>query len=182
MQYAFAQIQQAFEGIFCNWSAPILGPLFRSVVTGWWRLNPIGTLPDDELGSLVTRQLQTPGPGRDRLTAGIYISSHPDEALGRLERALDLSVRAEPILKKMKVASRDGQLPQAKPEKLIEVALAAQVITEAEAKLVCEAEAARNEAIQVDAFTLLEYRQVGQVIPVAADGLAHALMSGKGQA
>jgi acyl-CoA dehydrogenase len=172
MQYTVAQIQQAFEGIFRNWSNPILGPLFHSIILSWWRLNPIGTLPGDELGSLVAQKLQTP-EARNALTAGIYIPTHPDEALGRLEQAFTLSVAAEVILKKIKAASRAGQLPQAKPEKLLEAAVALQVITEAEAKLVNEAKVARNEAIQVDAFTLSEYQQVGKMPSLPTRELVH---------
>jgi acyl-CoA dehydrogenase len=164
MQYAFAQIQQAFEGIFANWSVPVLGAIFRGPVTGWWRLNPIGTPPADELGSQLVQELQRLGGVRDRLTTGIYIPTHPDEALGRLEQAFHLSLQAETLLQAIKAASRAGQLPQAKPEHLIDAALAAGVITEADAKLIRAAESARNEAIQVDAFTLEEYQPVGKPV------------------
>ena len=56
--------------------------------------------------------------------------------LSRGYLALYLSVRAEPSLKKVKAASRAGQLPQAKPEKLVEADLATQVMTEVKAKLI----------------------------------------------
>ncbi len=162
MQYTFAQIQLGFEGIFSNLPVPVLGILFRGPVAWWWRLNPIGTLPPDQLGSQIARSLQTPGEQRDRLTAGIYIPSALSEALGCLERALLLSYQAEPVFKTIKAASRAGKLPQEKPEQLILTALEAQVITVEEAELIREAETARNDAIQVDAFTLLDYHQGGQ--------------------
>ena len=148
MQYAFAQIQLAMIGIFSNMPIPLLEP-----VTWWWRLNPIGTLPSDQLGSQIARSLQTPGKQRDRLTEGIYIPSEGGEALGRLERAFLLSFKAEPIFKKIKAASRAGKLPQGRPERLIEAALNIGVISAQEAKVIREAESARNDAIQVDAFT-----------------------------
>jgi len=162
MQYAFAQIQQAFEGILANFPIPVLGAVFRGLVAGWWRLNPIGTAPSDMLTHEMAEDLQIPGGLRDRLTSGIYLPAHPDEALGRLEQAFWLSVQAEQILKTIKTASRAGQLPQAKPESLIDAALAAGVITDEAAKLVREAEVARNDAIQVDTFTLEEYQQSKQ--------------------
>ncbi|ARV59974.1 acyl-CoA dehydrogenase [Nostocales cyanobacterium HT-58-2] len=163
MQYTFAQIQQAFEGIFNNMPIPVLGILFRGPIAWWWRLNPIGTLPSDELGSEVARSLQTPGQRRDRLTASIHIPSDVNEALGRLERAFLLSSQAEPILKTIKLASLVGKLPKQRPERLIAEALEAGVISTAEAELIREAESARNDAIQVDAFTLLEYQQGSSV-------------------
>jgi acyl-CoA dehydrogenase len=173
MQSTFAQIQLAFEGIFSNLPVPVLGAIFKGPITGWWKLNPIGTRPSDQLISQIAQRMQIPGVDRDRLTANIYIPAHPDEALGRLEQALRLSFEAEAILKTIKTASRSGQLPQAKPEQLIDAALAAGVITEAAAQLVREAESVRNDAIQVDAFTLEAYQQGGQSTAWTAKELIH---------
>ena len=158
MQVALAQIQQAVAGILANMPIPLLGAWLRGPVASWWRLNPIGAMPTDELGGQIARLMQTPGSRRDRLTEGIYIPTHPDEALGRLERAFSLSFQTEPILKRIKTASRTGKLPQGRPERLIEAALETAVITQEEAELIRQAEGARNDAIQVDAFTLAEYQ------------------------
>lgn len=162
MQYAFAQIQQALEGIFANFPVPILGAILKGPVLSWWRLNPIGSSPSDTLTHQLAQTLQIPNGLRDQLTANIYLPVHPDEALGRLEQAFRLSVEAERILRAIKAASRKGQLPHAKPESLIDTAVAAGVITSDEAKLVREAELVRNDAIQVDTFTLEEYQQPRQ--------------------
>jgi acyl-CoA dehydrogenase len=159
MQYSFAQIQQAFDGILTNLPVPILGALLRGPVAGWWRLNPIGAAPTDILTDQLAQDLQIPGELRDRLTDGIYLPEHPDEALGRLEQAFRLSVQAESIFKMIRTASRTGQLPQAKPETLIDTAYASGIITETAVKLLREAEMARNDSIQVDTFTLDEYQQ-----------------------
>jgi len=167
VQYAFAQIQQAFEGILGNLPVPVLGAILRRPMLAWWRLNPIGILPSDFLGHQVAKYLQTPGAERDRLTANIYIPSHPGEALGRLEQAFQLSVQAEALFKTIKAASQSGQLPKAKPEKLIDAAVAANILTEADTRFIQEAEAVRNEAIQVDSFTLEEYQQGNQAIALS---------------
>jgi acyl-CoA dehydrogenase len=158
MQYAFAQMQLAFEGIFQNLFVPVLG----NFLAWWWRLNPIGSLPDDHLGAEVAHKLQTPGEIRDRLTAGIHIPRNSDEALGRLEKAFMLLSQAEPIIKTIKNASLAGKLPQLKPDELISAALKAGVISEKDVELICEAEFARNDAIQVDSFSLEEYMQGSQ--------------------
>ena len=171
MHYAFAQMQQAFEGIFSNLNLPVVGTLLKVAIAPWWRLNPIGTLPSDKLSHQVAHLLQTPGTERDRLTSGIYIPTHPDEALGRLEQALSLSTQAETILKTIKTASHNGQLPQAKPEKLVDAALSSQVITPEDAQLLQEAERVRTDAVQVDAFTLEEYQQGSQTVPYAIQEL-----------
>ena len=160
MQYALAQIQSAMLGIFSN--MPMLG-----IVGWWWRLNPIGTMPSDRLGSQIARIMQTPGTHRDELTKDIYIPAAPSEALGRLERAFLLSYKADPIFKKIKTATRKGTLPKARPEQLVEKAFKMGIISEDEFELISEAELARNDAIQVDSFTLEEYMKVGQTSAAA---------------
>lgn len=159
MQHALHQIQLAFEGLFENWSSPGLGWLLRHITAPLWRLNPIGKAPSDALGSEVAQILQTPGDGRDRLTVDIFTPTHPDEALGRLERAFLLSTQADPILKTIKTASQTGQLPTGRPDALLDDALTAGLITEADVSLVKEAIAARDDAIQVDSFSLEEYQK-----------------------
>ncbi|MCP6760210.1 MAG: acyl-CoA dehydrogenase [Fischerella sp. CENA71] len=179
MQYAFAQIQQGIEGILSNLSANssftaslrprvfssprlLLSALigsFGHILSWWWRIIPIGVLPSDQLGSEIAHKLQKPGQQRDRLTAGIYIPTTTDEALGRLEHAFILSSQVEPILQNIKNASRDGKLSQQKPEQLISVALETGVINQKEFDLIRETGFARNDAIQVDSFTLDEYSQ-----------------------
>jgi len=161
MQYTFAQIQRAFEGLLANLPVPVLGAVLRGPLLSWWRLNPMGSPPSDQLGSQVARLVQTPGAQRDRLTAGIYIPTETSESLGRLEQALQLSVQADPVLQTLKAAIRSGQLPKAPPHQLIPPALAMGIITEAEAALLQTAESARNNAIQVDSFTLAEYLNQG---------------------
>lgn len=161
MQYAFAQIQPAFEGIFSNLPVPVLDTVLRGPVLSWWRLNPIGMSPSDTLGSDIARRIQTPGEQRDRITNDIYLPTHPDEALGRLEQAFCLSYQAEPTFKKIKTASRTGQLPKERPAYLIDAALEASIITTEEVTLLRDAESARNDAIQVDSFTLAEYQNGG---------------------
>ncbi|MDJ0568857.1 MAG: acyl-CoA dehydrogenase [Pleurocapsa sp. MO_192.B19] len=153
MQYAFAQIQKGFMGILDNMSVPLLG-----IVATWWRLNPIGRMPADKLGGKIARIMQTPGMQKDNLTKNIYIPTNTEEALGRLEQALMLSVAAESILKKIKTAIKEGKLPQDKPVMLIRNALEAEIISLDEVKLLTQAESARNDAVRVDSFTLKEYQ------------------------
>lgn len=154
LQYAFAQIQQGFIGIFENMPVPCL-----SLVAAWWRLNPLGKIPSDQLGSQVAQIVQTPGLLRDNLTKDIYLPDNPQEALGRLEQAMMLSMVAESILQKIKTAIKEGKLPPKNPVILIRQALEAEIINLDEVELLTQAEAARNDAIQVDSFTLKEYRK-----------------------
>lgn len=171
MQYAFAQMQEAFEGIVRNLEIPVLGGWWQSAMLLGWRLNPIGTLPSDRLGSQVAQILQQPGQVRDRLTQGIYLPTDLQQTLGRIEHAFALVHQAEPILQKIKAASRAGQLPSGKPDQLLELAYQAGVINEAEVTLICEAEFARNDAIQVDAFSVESSQNMGRSHPKIVDEL-----------
>lgn len=152
MTYTFAQLQQAFEGLFNN--LPGL-----KIMAALWRLNPIGAMPSDELGTQVATLLQNPGVSRDRLTQGIYLPTHPDEALGRLEQAMNLTLQTETLFKIVKGASQQGKLPQGQPEQLIEAAVTAKLITTEQGERMKEAAIARNDAIQVDSFSLEDYQQ-----------------------
>ncbi len=165
MQFALWNIQQAFDGIFAN-----MGWLFRGPVALWSRLNPISRGPSDELGSRVAQILQTPGEQRDRLTGGIYIPKEKTEALGRIEHAFLLVKQAEPVVRKIGKAVKSGKLQKDRPERLVKQALEAGVISREEAQLLKDAEAAREDAIQVDSYTLEEYMNFG-----------HAPGHGKGQ-
>lgn len=156
MQYSFAQIQLAIAGILSNLEISVLG-LLRQPLLAWWRFNPIGAMPSDHLGSQVAQSLQQIGSVRDRLTVGIYIPTDQQQALGRLEHALTLAQQADVVLQKIKAASRAGTLPKGKPDHLLGIAYETGVITEAEATIVCQAEFARNDAIQVDAFSAEDY-------------------------
>lgn len=159
MQHAFSQMQAGFIGLFANMRVPLLGSILRAPVTWAWQLSPIGTPPTDRLGSLVARSLQTPGAQRDRLTANIHVPVNPDEALGRLEAALGAATGAEPILQTIKQASRAGNLPTIRPEQLVNLALETDILTPQQAELAQGAITLRHEVVQVDSFTLAEYRE-----------------------
>ena len=73
---------------------------------------------------------------------------------------------------------RSGELPNVKLdrnlEQAIDMAVSANIISETEANLLRSAELARNDAIQVDAFTLDEYMQGVEVASVASSGKLYA--------
>jgi acyl-CoA dehydrogenase len=152
MQYALAQMQDAFDGLFQNIHVPGLSWLFRGPIAFWSRLNTLGVLPSDRLGGKLARLIQTPGQQRDRLTDGIYLPVGRDQALGRLEYAFALSREADEVSHKIKTAVRARRLQKDRPDRLLEQALAGGIVSEAEAHILREAEAAREDYIQVDSF------------------------------
>jgi acyl-CoA dehydrogenase len=169
LDYAFAQMQQGFEGIFSNLEIPVLGRLFRGPLLTWLRLNPFGTMPSDRLGSKIAQALQAPGELRDRLTAGIHIPASEQEALGRLELAFGLIHQSQMVLKKIKFAGQAGQLPAGKPEHLVDLAYKAKLITDEEMDPIRRTNLIRNDAIQVDDFSFEEYQHGALVSPASSE-------------
>lgn len=168
MDYAFARIQEAFDGIFQNFEVPVLAPLFRYTLGFWSRLNTLSTLPRDAVGHKIAKAIQVPGAFRDSLTSGIVFTAKEGDAGDRLERAFLLCHQADEIFARIGKAVKDKRLPKKRPTALVKDALAAGVITEAEAKLLQDANAAREEVILVDSFDLDEFRS--NLLDVRMDG------------
>ncbi|MFW7382208.1 MAG: acyl-CoA dehydrogenase [Oligoflexus sp.] len=154
LQYAFARIQEAFEGIYANIQVPVISAVFRGPIALWARFNSFGNKPDDSLGHKVAAGLMVPGALRDSLTEGIYIPENREEALGRYEHTLKLVTEANEVYKRIMKAMKAKKLPRGKPHLMVDKALEAGVISSEDATLVKRAEQARSDAIQVDSFDL----------------------------
>lgn len=158
MQYAFAQIQKAFEGLFENLRIPGLTWLLRAVVAPWARINTFGSMPGDELGGTLAQAIQQKDGAREWLTVGAYAPEDPEEPLGELERAFQLSRDAYHVGQKIKDAVRDGDLPKKRAHELLEEAREEGIITQEEFELVGRADEAREQYIRVDSFAVEDYR------------------------
>ncbi|MCA9321884.1 MAG: acyl-CoA dehydrogenase [Planctomycetes bacterium] len=147
-----AKLQEAHEGVCANMPIPVVGAILRGPVALWSRLNPFASPPDDRAGAKVAMILREPSETRERLLAGLYLPTDPQQALGRIERALALGNEANMVFGKIKQAMREGGLEKSRPERALDAARAADVITESELATVHEALLARDDAIQVDSF------------------------------
>ncbi len=159
MQLSFANMQQAFDGIFRHMDAPGLGWLFRGPIALWSRMNQLSSMPNDQLGKELARAVQIPGEQRDRMTSGLFVPKAENDPVAQLERAFMLSVQAEDVARKIKGAIKKKELPRKKPMLLLDEALEKGIITQADYNLVQRAETERAEAIRVDNFTLDEYKK-----------------------
>jgi acyl-CoA dehydrogenase len=159
MEYALGELQRGFDGLFENLTLPGITWIVRGPVAIWSRLNSIGNGPPDSIGSLVATALQRPGEQRDRLTSGLYISLGQTRGIARLDRAFDLVYAADGIVRKIRDAIRGGRLPKASPLMLLNEATNKGIVSSGDAALVRMAAEAREDAIQVDSFTLDEYMQ-----------------------
>jgi acyl-CoA dehydrogenase len=106
--------------------------------------------PKHKLVHACASLILSPGVARERLTAGIYVDSKPDDATGRLEHALSAAVERDAIEEKIKAAR--GRKGLADPEG----ALRDGVITQSEADALIRAKAVMRDAIEVDDFAAAE--------------------------
>ena len=181
LDYSFARIQDAFDGLFANLQVPGATWLFRGPLAAWSRLNRISDEPSDRTGGRVAALMQIPGEQRDRLFGGVFVPTDPTTAVGRFEHAMALAYAAEGVVAKVKDAIKARTLPRANPATLIGKAVEAGILTADEAALLERAEAARADAIQVDSFTTEEYF-ASAVVPAHAAPDASGDGSGDGSA
>jgi acyl-CoA dehydrogenase len=157
MRYSFHRIQEAFDGIFANFDVPVVGTVFRLVFGTWSRINSMGSGPSDRLGHKLSAAVQVPGAFRDSLTQGIPLSAREGDAGWRIENAFRLNHEAGEILHRISEAVKAKKLPKKRATALVKEALAAKVITDAEAGVLEAANAAREDVIHVDSFALDEF-------------------------
>lgn len=108
--------------------------------------------PGDRLSHIVASLILTPSASRDRLTAGIYTSTDPENNVGRLEDAFIKVIKAEPVEKRIRELIKAGKLTSITPVEQIEEALKSGGIIEEEAEVMRKAVAARKDVITVDDF------------------------------
>src|SRR5690349_23836786 len=150
---AVFKAQNALEGVLDNFPNPLLGALMRRVVF------PLGrpyVAPPDALGRAVARLLIEPSATRDRLTAGMFIGDR-EQPVGLLERALALTVAAEPVERKLRDALRrnafDARLaPGEGAAELAAKAVIAGVISDSEAALLASQRELAARVVRVDDF------------------------------
>jgi len=144
-QYALYQVQEALHGIIRHF--PVR--LARWKLYAW--VFPLGRRfqqPSDELNQQLALQLQQSGDARKVWLDGIYLSDDADDVVGRLEKALQLTLQIEPIEQRL----RDSgvKFMQENGAELCEQGL----LNKEELKLLVQAEKAIRKAIDVDDFPL----------------------------
>ena len=112
--------------------------------------------------SKVASILLTPGAARDRLTAGAYVPRKEDDVIGRLEFAMEATIKADPIEAKVRKAMKDGLLAQRTLAERRQAAVAQGIITQAEMEHLVYTDRLRREVIRVDDFEHDLGRQASQ--------------------
>ena len=169
---AMFKAQNAFEGVISNFPNRFVAAVMRRVVF------PLGrpyVVPSDALGHEVARLLIEPSATRDRLTAGIYMSTADDNPLAQIERAVAATIAAGPIEAKLRIAARERRFdaklsPGQEAETLMARAVDAGLITPAEAQALATARELTAKVIRVDDFAqdlgAADFKPVGVVAQV----------------
>ncbi len=145
--------------------------VYANLPAGWhgrvlkFLLFPFGTVyaaPNDKLLQRAAKLVLRWGSARDRLTEGLYLPANPDDALARLETAFEKATAAQPVLKTLRRAMREGLLSDGDPEDRLVEAVDKDIIDSHAAGQVRSAIAARQAVIGVDDFPA-NYRKEEQV-------------------
>ncbi|MBF0308408.1 MAG: acyl-CoA dehydrogenase [Magnetococcales bacterium] len=138
--------QESLTGFLDNFPLPYMGRLLKRLALPW---GAFCQPPSDKLTLQLAELVMTPGALRNRLTEGIFLPTFAGEALADLEEALQATLNAEPVERKLRHLQETLGLPG--PLSL-EKALQANLIAETEAAAIKRAEVLRRRVIQVDAF------------------------------
>ncbi|MBM7457077.1 acyl-CoA dehydrogenase [Oceanisphaera litoralis] len=139
--------QIALVELLDNFPAPMLGKVLKVLLMPW------GTpfkRPSDKLDHRVARALQTPGPARECIGAGLYLAAEEGNPLGMLEQAFVDVLAAEPVFDK--ITQTLGRRSFTQLDRLAAEALNAGIIDPEEAVLLERAEVGRLRTIKVDDF------------------------------
>ncbi len=147
--HALYEIQEALAGVLDNLPARPAAWALRPLVF------PLGARhrpPSDALGAAVARGLLEDRQVCRTLTREMYVPPPEEPGLGRLDAALDEALEALAVETKIRDAIRAGELDRAPGDMLLDRAVEAGIIDERDRLEVLEADAVRDEVIQVDAF------------------------------
>jgi acyl-CoA dehydrogenase len=149
MQDGLYRIQTALDGVLQNFPNRYAALLLRVLIF------PLGRCrrpPSDDLGHEVAALLGRPCDARDRLTAGSYIPSDENDAIGALEASLDSTLKCEPLQAELAQARKDGRLKALdEPGQIAEARQSGLIDAEQSAQLERDY-ALRRKVIMVDDF------------------------------
>jgi acyl-CoA dehydrogenase len=144
------EIGKAFSGFFQNFPSAAVGRLLKTLVF------PFGIgykMPADAVTQDISDALLKPGVIRDRLTHLCFIGEGDDDPTGLMESAFVAVHQAQPVMKKIYAAQKQGTVPRKIPmDQLIAKALELNVINADEAKQLTRMNELRFASISVDSF------------------------------
>jgi acyl-CoA dehydrogenase len=149
MKYLTSQYQLAMKEILQNYPSRLLAMKLRCLIF------PLGAhfnVPSDALDTAVSKLFTKNTDTRQRHLASIFVEPLATNPLGQLDAVFKQQADVKPLFDKIKVAVKSGDLKKALGAEQINLALAANVISKAEASTLLAYDKALMEIIHVDHF------------------------------
>ena len=149
MDYLTNQYQEAMQGIIQNYPSRLLATNLKFLVF------PLGArfnAPSDALDTQVANLFTKDTDIRRRHLATVYVENTPTNPLGQLDAVFKQRDLLKPLFEKIREAVKAGKVKRGLGRFQIEMAQAANIISEAEAKTLLSYNEALMEVIHVDHF------------------------------
>lgn len=149
MQDSLRQTEVAIDEFLANFPNPVVGRLLRVVLMPFGRIR---RAPNDKLDSQVAHILQTPSETRSRIGRGQYLADTQYNAVGKIEKALEVILQAEPLFDKV---CKETHQKRAflRLDLVAKQGLEKGILTQEEADFLISAEQHRLYTINVDDFS-----------------------------
>ncbi|MCG9780984.1 acyl-CoA dehydrogenase FadE [Vibrio brasiliensis] len=149
LQDSLKQTEVAIDEFLANFPNKFIGKALRLLIMPFGRVRKA---PNDKLDSKVAQILQTPSETRSRIGRNQYFVASENNAVGRIEQALEIILEAEPLFDK--ICKQLGQRrPFLRLDEVAKLGLEKGIIDNDEAQLLTEAEQHRLYVINVDDFS-----------------------------
>ncbi|CAK3608882.1 acyl-CoA dehydrogenase [Vibrio crassostreae] len=168
MQDSLRQTEVAIDEFLANFPNPVIGRLLRVVLMPFGRIR---RAPNDKLDSKVAHILQTPSETRSRIGRGQYLEATEYNPVGKIEKALEVILQAEPLFDKV---CKETHQKRAflRLDLVAQLGLEKGILTQDEANLLISAEKHRLYTINVDDFSPEELAAKSQYPDQSIDNVA----------
>ena len=168
MQDSLRQTEVAIDEFLANFPNPVIGRLLRVVLMPFGRIR---RAPNDKLDSQVAHILQTPSETRSRIGRGQYLEATEYNPVGKIEKALEVILQAEPLFNKV---CKETHQKRAflRLDLVAQLGLEKGILTQEEANLLISAEEHRLYTINVDDFSPEELAAKSQYPDQSIDNVA----------
>ena len=168
MQDSLRQTEVAIDEFLANFPNPVIGRLLRVVLMPFGRIR---RAPNDKLDSQVAHILQTPSETRSRIGRGQYLEATEYNPVGKIEKALEVILQAEPLFNKV---CKETHQKRAflRLDLVAQLGLEKGILTQEEADLLISAEEHRLYTINVDDFSPEELAAKSQYPDQSIDNVA----------
>ncbi|MFA0225389.1 acyl-CoA dehydrogenase FadE [Vibrio splendidus] len=168
MQDSLRQTEVAIDEFLANFPNPVISRLLRVVLMPFGRIR---RAPNDKLDSQVAHILQTPSETRSRIGRGQYLEATEYNPVGKIEKALEVILQAEPLFNKV---CKETHQKRAflRLDLVAQLGLEKGILTQEEADLLTSAEEHRLYTINVDDFSPEELAAKTQYPDQSIDNVA----------